>query len=114
MIKGKHGKFITELSEGRSEITTQTICDAERLYFIRRRTLVDSPNGLVKPKKDYTLSSHTVCDAHTEYNRFMERYDQRMAAQQQVGYFDRYKQPLYQPQVGTSFQGLVGSLLGGV
>ena len=53
MITGKYADLIREVSAGRSEITTKMVHDVEtKLYFIRKRTLVDSPEGLVKKDKN--------------------------------------------------------------
>ena len=78
-ITSKHGELIGELAEGRTEITTKMICDAESLYFIRKRTLVDGPNGLEKPKKCNYLPRllPTQYDAHKQQQSYLSQLEQQ-------------------------------------
>ena len=55
MITGKYADLIMELSEGRSEITSKMVHDAEtKLYFTRRRTLVDGKIPTQNKPSNYT------------------------------------------------------------
>jgi len=94
-INGKLGKLIEELSEGRTEITTKMICDAQKLYFIRKRTLADGK--LPDKAKSYARRYADSFDA-----ALMNQYEQgwKAAMQPNRGFF------------GQPLGGVYGSLLG--
>jgi hypothetical protein len=56
MITGKYGKQIAELSKNRSEITTELVCEAEKLYLIQKKTLVDGKIPKRKPSRGLDAS----------------------------------------------------------